>query len=189
MSIEARIGTIKFASSRGPNVALDNALTRPDTRDMSHSFAKRIAYNAWANATLYRELKSKRAPEAALRAFQHLLETELIWSSRMSGQGNPGIKLWEPVTAETRDEWFAQARRQLEQVAEAEGPSGFSRSYAYQNLSGQDFQGTVADTLEQVLTHSAHYRGEAAGLSNAAGIQMPDLDYIFWQRMGEPGVE
>lgn len=156
---------------------------------MNHSFAKRIAYNAWANAVLYNALKAKSAPEAALRAFQHVLETELIWSSRMRGQGNPGIKLWEAVPAETRDEWFAQARRQLEQVAEAEAPTGFSRTYAYQNLSGQGFEGTVADTLEQVLTHSAHYRGEAAGLSNAAGIQMPDLDYIFWQRMGEPAAE
>ena len=28
-----------------------------------------------------------------------------------------------------------------------------------------------------------------AGLSNAAGIQMPDLDYIFWQRSGEPAAD
>jgi len=156
---------------------------------MSHSFAKRIAYNAWANAVLYRDLIAKGAPEAALRAFQRVLEAELTWSSRILGKGNPGIKLWAPVPPGTRDQWVVSARRQLQEIAEAEAASGFSRSYAYQNLSGQPFEGTVADTLEQVLTHSAHYRGEAAGLSNAAGIQMPDLDYIFWQRMGEPAAE
>jgi uncharacterized damage-inducible protein DinB len=150
--------------------------------------AKRIAYNDWANATLYRDLKSKRAPERALRAFQHLLETELTWSNRILGLGNPTLKLWEPVPAETRDEWFATTRRQLQQIARNEAADDFSRSYTYQNYAGQPFQDTVADTLEQVLTHSAHYRGEAAGLSNAAGVQMPDLDYIFWQRAGEPGV-
>lgn len=156
---------------------------------MSVSLPKRIAYNAWANATLYRELKAKGAPETALRAFQHLLETELTWSGRILGRGNPPITLWEPVAPETRDEWFVTAREQLDQVAGAEISTDFARAYTYQTYAGQEFEGTVADTLEQVLTHSAHYRGEAAGLSNAAGIQMPDIDYIFWQRMGEPSAE
>ena len=158
-------------------------------RPMTHSFTKRIAYNAWANAILYRDLKAQGSPESALRAFQHVLETELIWSSRILGMGNPSIKLWEPVPPAMRDEWVVTARRQLDRIAQAEAGASFSRSYAYENLSGQPFEGSVADTLEQALTHSAQYRGESAGLSNAAGIQMPDLDYIFWQRMGEPAAE
>ncbi len=157
-----------------------------DTPRMSVSFTTRLAYNAWANTVLYRDLKAKGAPERALRAFQHLLETEITWSSRILGMGNPNIKLWEPVSPETRDEWFLTARRQLERVGVTESPSDFSRSYNYQNYAGKDFESTVADTLEQTLTHSAHYRGEAAGLSNADGIQMPDLDYILWLREGKP---
>jgi uncharacterized damage-inducible protein DinB len=178
------------AVRRRPSREASTAGTDPgDTRGMSVSLITRLAYNAWANAVLYRDLKAKGAPESALRAFQHLLETELTWSSRILGMGNPKIKLWEPVSPETRDEWFVAARRQLEQVAAAEGANGFSGSYRYQNYAGKEFEGTVADTLEQTLTHSAQYRGEAAGLSNAAGIQMPDLDYIIWQRMGEPAAE
>ncbi len=44
----------------------------------------------------------------------------------------------------------------------------------------------MEEVLEHMLIHSAQYRGEAAGLSNAAGTRMPDLDYIIWLRLGEP---
>ena len=37
-----------------------------------------------------------------------------------------------------------------------------------------------------MLMHSSQYRGEAAGVLNAAGRRVPDLDFAFWLRAGEP---
>jgi hypothetical protein len=71
-------------------------------------------------------------------------------------------------------------------VAANEFANEFGRSFQYRNYSGQPFEDAVSEVLEHTLLHSAQYRGEAAGLSNAAGIQMPDLDYIFWKRNGSP---
>jgi uncharacterized damage-inducible protein DinB len=153
---------------------------------MAGDLPDRLKYNNWANATLYRDLKAKRAPESAMRAFQHLLETELTWSCRILGMDNPDLKLWAPVSADTRDEWAATAREQMGRVAANEFADEFGRSFQYRNYSGQPFEDAVSEVLEHTLLHSAQYRGEAAGLSNAAGIQMPDLDYIFWKRNGSP---
>ena len=154
---------------------------------MSGSLEERLRYNNWANMTLYNALETNGAPDDAMRAFQHVLETELTWSSRILGLGNPKLKLWEPVSAETRAEWVNRARAQMARIAAEGPPGGFARTFAYENFSGKPFEDSVAETLEHTLLHSAQYRGEAAGFSNAAGVQMPDLDYIIWQRTGRPG--
>lgn len=64
--------------------------------------------------------------------------------------------------------------------------NGFERTFTYRNSTGREFVDTVGQVLEHMLVHSAQYRGEAAGLSNAAGNQMPDMDYIIWLRAGKP---
>ena len=156
---------------------------------MAGDLNDRLRYNDWANATLYGALKKQTAPESALRAFQHLLETELTWSCRILGMDNPDLKLWATVPAETREAWFVTARDQMRRVAANEYASEFGRSFQYRNYSGQPFEDAVEEVLEHTLIHSAQYRGEAAGLSNAAGVQMPDLDYIFWKRNGSPSAE
>ena len=145
---------------------------------MSGDLNDRLRYNNWANATLYANLTAKGAPESALRAFQHVLETELTWSSRILGLGNPKLTLWAQVPAEERDRWALTARQQMERVAAGESADGFTRTFQYRTYADQPFEDAVAEVLEHTLIHSAQYRGEAAGLSNAAGVQMPDLDYI-----------
>lgn len=154
---------------------------------MRGNLTDRLSYNNWANALLFRELSAKNAPEAAKRAMQHVLEAELTWSSRILGLGNPALKLWAPVGDEQREAWLLTARRQLEEVSAAESPHNFERTFRYQTYSGEEHEDSVAEVLEHTLIHSAQYRGEAAGLSNAAGVQAPDLDYIFWRRAGAPG--
>jgi uncharacterized damage-inducible protein DinB len=153
------------------------------------SLATRLRYNAWANDLLFRELVAKAAPEAAMRAFQHVLETEITWSCRILGMDNPPITLWKPVSAETRALWVRTARAQLDRVVAEGGPDPFSRTFRYRSYAGQEFEDAVAEVLEHTLLHSAQYRGEAAGLSNAAGVQMPDLDYIIWLRTGMPDAQ
>ena len=100
--------------------------------------------------------------------------------------GNPDLKLWAPVPASQRDEWARIARDQMDRVAAGESANGFTRVFKYQTYAGQPFEDAVAEVLEHTLIHSAQYRGEAAGLSNAARGQMPDLNYIFWKRSGRP---
>ncbi len=153
---------------------------------MSDSLAQRLRYNAWANDILYRELKAKDAPDGAIRAFQHALETEMTWSSRVLGREDANVPLWGSVSVTQCDEWLQTARRQLEQVVAAHEGDGYGRTFTYRNSTGREFENPVDEVLEHMLIHSAQYRGEAAGLSNAAGEQMPDLDYIFWIRNGTP---
>jgi len=154
---------------------------------MSDSLGERLRYNAWANDTLYRAMRAKDAPEASFRAFQHALETEMTWSGRILGRADANVPLWGGLSISQCDEWMFTARRQLEQAVAEHEPDGYVRTFTYRNSTGREFENPVAEVLEHMLIHSAQYRGEAAGLSNAAGVQMPDLDYIFWIRAGKPG--
>jgi uncharacterized damage-inducible protein DinB len=153
---------------------------------MIESLAQRLRYNAWANDTLFRAMRAKDAPAASFRAFQHILEAEMTWSNRILGLDRPNIPLWGPVSLSRCDDWLLTARRQLEQIVAGDAASGFERTFAYRNSTGREFQDSVGQVLEHLLIHSAQYRGEAAGLSNAAAAQMPDLDYIIWLRAGKP---
>lgn len=153
---------------------------------MSESLAQRLRYNAWANDILYREMTAKDASADSFRAFQHILEAEMTWSNRILGLERPNIPLWGPVSRAQCDEWLLAARRQLEQIVAAHAQDGFARTFTYRNSTGREFEDSVGPVLEHMLIHSAQYRGEAAGLSNAAGTLMPDLDYIIWLRTGQP---
>lgn len=153
---------------------------------MPESLARRLRYNAWANDTLYREMKAKDAPAASFRAFQHILEAELTWSNRILGLDRPNVPLWGLFSRVQCDAWLLTVRRQLEQIVLDHADNHFQRSFTYRNSSGREFRDPVGQVLEHMLIHSAQYRGEAAGLSNADGTQMPDLDYIIWLRLGEP---
>ncbi len=154
---------------------------------MSQSLVNRLRYNAWANDLLYSAMNSVGAPEASFRAFQHVLEAEITWSNRILGLDRPNVPLWGPFSTAQCEEWLVTARRQLEEVASREASNEFERIFAYRNSTGRQFEDPVGQVLEHMLLHSAQYRGEAAGLSNAAGARMPDLDYIIWLRLGEPG--
>jgi uncharacterized damage-inducible protein DinB len=154
---------------------------------MVESLERRLRYNAWANDTLYRALRTQDAPKASLRAFQHVLETEMTWSGRIIGRADANVPLWGAPSWERCDEWLTTARARLERVAAEHSPSGYSGTFTYRNSTGREFESAVAESLEHMLLHSAQYRGEASGFFNATGKQAPDVDYIFWIRDREPG--
>lgn len=156
---------------------------------MSESLGQRLRYNAWANAILWRAMRTKGAPDASFRAFQHVLETEMTWSSRIIGREGANVPLWGPLSIEQCELWLGTARQQLQAVATEHQADGYQRTFRYRNSTGQEFENPVGEVLEHMLLHSSQYRGEAAGLSNAAGVQMPDLDYIIWIRNGQPAAE
>jgi uncharacterized damage-inducible protein DinB len=143
-----------------------------------------VRYNAWANATMHTALSASSAPEAALRALQHVLETEVTWSGRILGREDAYIPQWQQLSREKIDTWLVQARRELGQVAA--DSDVLDRQFTYRNSAGKAFTDDIAVVLDHLLLHSAQYRGEAAGFANAAGVRVPDLDYIFWVRAGAP---
>jgi uncharacterized damage-inducible protein DinB len=57
-----------------------------------------------------------------------------------------------------------------------------SGDFEYRDLRGNPHTTRWHDVLQHVLVHSAQYRGEALGLVAAAGLPVPDIDYLFYVR-------
>jgi uncharacterized damage-inducible protein DinB len=147
-----------------------------------------IRWNTWATRQVHGTLRASGGePAKALAAFQHSLETEVVWLRRFENDTRPMLKLWQTASLETCDAYAAEAAERWKSfAAKLDGHTALERRFTYRNQSGREFTDRLADPLFHTLLHSSQYRGEAAGFLNAAGHTVADLDYILWLRVGAP---
>lgn len=144
-------------------------------------------WNIWANGLVFTALRANAGkPGPALGAFQHVLETELTWLRRIQADGD-AVPLWGEASLEHCDAWSTEANRRLRVLCERLDEAYLQTTFSYRNSRGESFTDRIEEPLLHCLLHSQQYRGEAAAALNAAGQRIPDFDYIFWLRQGEPG--
>ena len=137
-------------------------------------------WNDWANRTVFTVLESTNGePDRALRAFQHILETEITWLRRIVGHPEPNQVLWGDYSLARCAVWLTESRELIAGLTEGDLDTKFS----YRNSRGEAFTDTAREVLGHMFLHSSQYRGEAAGLLAEAGHTVPDIDLIFWQRL------
>ncbi|MCA9830720.1 MAG: hypothetical protein KC495_09640 [Dehalococcoidia bacterium] len=154
---------------------------------MAHPLERVCRWNRWANRQVLETLReSEGEPSKALAAYQHVLETELVWLRRFNDDPRPMIPLWGEVSLAQVEAWTAEAAALLAGRTAKLGDGGGAEEFRYRNSKGNEFVDVVEDSLMHMLLHSSQYRGEAAGFLNAAGHRAPDLDLMFWARRGEP---
>ncbi|OAI43542.1 hypothetical protein AYO38_10680 [bacterium SCGC AG-212-C10] len=150
---------------------------------MSEDLGRVLRWNVWANRQVLDTLRASNGePGNALAAFQHVFEAELTWLRRIAGYEPANVPLWGDCSLAQCEQWFEEAAERCRQQRTGDT----AREFSYRNSTGKEFRGPVIDALLQLLMHSSQYRGEASGFLNAAGHRVPDLDYIFWLRIGEP---
>jgi uncharacterized damage-inducible protein DinB len=141
-----------------------------------------IRSNQSGNQTVLDALRERGGqPQAALAAFQHVLETELRWTRRMHGDSTP-VPLWGPPSLEQCEQWLTDANAELDALAARLSEEELARTFSYQRSQGDAYTNTVGEALLHMLLHSAQYRGEAMGFLNAEDAQVPDTDFIFFLR-------
>jgi uncharacterized damage-inducible protein DinB len=153
---------------------------------MSESLQRRFRYSAWANETLAGALAHGEPPEKAVHAYGHVQETEIIWTRRILGRENPNVPLWGKPSLDQAAEWHVEASQAFALILAGLVDGTVGPAFSYKNSKGTAFTNNVEEILEHVLLHSAQYRGESAAFAIAAGMQVPDLDFIAWLREGEP---
>lgn len=156
--------------------------------DIAPKLQELLRWDSWANAQVLAVLVGAGGqPQPALAAFQHIFETEIVWLRRIDGDTRPMVPLWGQPSMDSVQAWVIEARdRSANLVAALADPAEADRPYSYKNSQQMEFTDSVGDTLMHMLMHSSQYRGEAAGILNANGTRVPDLDLIFWQRLGRP---
>ena len=82
--------------------------------------------------------------------------------------------------------WTVESAERMAEVGRSVDEAFLEKRFSYTNSRGQHFTDRLEEPLVHTFLHSQQYRGEAAGLLNAAGSRVPDFDFIFWLRQGEP---
>lgn len=139
-----------------------------------------IAWDRWANLAVFGPLQASGGePPKALAAFQHVLETDLVWLRWMDGDPDAWFDPWQTPSLDRCREWLNEADGRLARLSD-ELDSRIDASFDYRTpWAGRQSAG-IRDALTHLLMHSSQYRGEAAGFLNAAGNTVPDIDFMRW---------
>ena len=96
------------------------------------------------------------------------------------------MPLWGEPSLPLCEDWYARTLSH-HAALRAKLPDGFAAgTVTYQNSRGDLFSDPIEEILAHLFMHSSQYRGEAAGALNQTIHRVPDLDLLFWGRIGEP---
>jgi len=143
-------------------------------------------WDVWANGKVLGTLRASSGEAVeTLAAFQHVVATEVTWVRRIEGAADGWAELSAQPSLTTCEQWTVEASAALTRLA-ARSDEECAATFSYRNSSGREFTDSVARTMLHMLTHSAHYRGEASGFLNHCGHRVPNVDYMLWLRIGSP---
>jgi uncharacterized damage-inducible protein DinB len=154
---------------------------------LEQEYDRLARWDRWANHLVFEALRaSSGEPEKALAAFQHVLETEVNWLRRIEAAVEPNPPLWTGPSLDRCATYAAEAEERLTHLAVDLDDARLASTFSYRSSRGTAFTDTIAEALLHMFLHSMQYRGEAAAFLNEVGHRVPDMDFIFWRRAGEP---
>jgi uncharacterized damage-inducible protein DinB len=160
-----------------------------DLRDHLRLMAR---YNVWA----HRRLLAAAEPlsDAAYRAstglffgsvhgsLNHLLVSERIWHSRLTGQAS-GVTALDQIIEEDRQRLASAligfAEGWLDWI-DAEDDAALAGDFHYSNLKGQPFCLPRASVPLHVFNHATHHRGQISTALSQAGLEAPVMDLPYF---------
>lgn len=162
---------------------------------MQAYFLSLAGYNEWANKRLYNAVGSLDAAAIAaprigffpslLKTLNHLVVTDRIWLSRLTGIADPEMKALDQIVGDD----FADLWRQREAldlriktyVAEMP-PARFGETLVYKTMAGAPYETPVHFVLAHMFNHQTHHRGQAHGMLSGTDVPPPSLDMIVYLR-------
>ena len=138
----------------------------------------------WADNRLLEALEAAaEPPAAAIRLFDHILNAERIWLTRLEGRDSAHLPLW------TSPDGIGGMRDRIEAIHAdfARFLSGLDAAvldepFEYRNQSGTAFRSTMRDILLHVAMHGQYHRGQINLLLRGAGLEPVSVDYITFVR-------
>jgi len=139
-------------------------------------------YNNWANSLLLDTLKlnADLLPESCISLFSHIINAQLIWSSRINGI-TPDVSVWELHDLETCTELLQKSIDMLAKIADPETLD--SPMIKYTNSTGDHFETSRSDILIHVFNHGTYHRAQIAKEMKLYHIEPVNTDYIHYVRL------
>ncbi|HTO87269.1 MAG TPA: DinB family protein [Thermoanaerobaculia bacterium] len=152
---------------------------------MLEQLRRLFGYDIWANRETLASLEAAgpAVPAVAVKRMGHVLGTEWLWFSRLTGE-EKSMVVWPPLTvADCRRETGrleAAWREHLAGLTE----EALSRAVSYVNSKGEPWKSAAGDILMHTVMHSAYHRGQVASDLRTAGFEPAYTDFIHGVRKG-----
>jgi len=139
----------------------------------------------WADRRLYETLEAAgNPPAAAIRLFDHILNAERIWLTRLEGNDSSHLPVWtNPDSLAGMRDRIESLRAGYERFLSGLDDAALDAALEYRNQSGAPFRSTVRDILLHVALHGQYHRGQINRLLRGAGLEPINVDYITFDRM------
>jgi uncharacterized damage-inducible protein DinB len=145
---------------------------------------REYSYNAWANREALRSLqKARQIPERGTETLAHIIGSEHHWLRRL-GHESRYLPIWPALSLSQCHEHLHELLRAWASYLARLTSEALHHEVKYVTTPGQEQSNSVVDILGHVLLHSAHYRGQIAGLLARAQEKPAATDYIEWVQRG-----
>lgn len=138
----------------------------------------------WADQRLLARLEAAgRPPAPAIRLYDHILNAEQIWLTRLEGNDSSHLPVWtDPDSLAGMRERIETLRAGYERYLSALDEAALDAELEYRNQTGKAFRSTVRDILLHVVLHGQYHRGQINQLLRGSGLEPINVDYITFVR-------
>jgi uncharacterized damage-inducible protein DinB len=151
---------------------------------MMIDYPRLFAYDRWANEEVLRALKTIAAPpQRSTKLIAHIIGTQYVWHSRMTGTPNT-IAVWPEWDVRETEANSRAIADGWQEIAARAGEDFLEREFSYKNSKGEQWTSRNDDVLMHVIMHGAYHRGQIAADIRAHGFEPPYTDYVQAARAG-----
>ena len=138
----------------------------------------------WADQRLLGALEAAgQPPAAAIRLYDHILNSERIWLTRLEGLVSSHLSPWsDPDGLDGFRERVEALHADYDRFLSGLDDAALDAELDYRNQSGVPFCNTVRDILLHVALHGQYHRGQINQLLRGAGLEPINVDYITFVR-------
>jgi uncharacterized damage-inducible protein DinB len=138
----------------------------------------------WADRRLLETLEAAGdPPAAAIRLYDHILNAERVWLTRLEGKDSSRLPIWtSPDSLDGMRNRMEAIHADFTRYLSALDDAAADAELEYRNQTGAAFRNRVRDILLHVALHGQYHRGQINQLLRGSGFEPVNVDYITWDR-------
>lgn len=149
---------------------------------MENQLEKLWYYNKWANKLIIQDMmvNLEEVPASCLRLLSHIINTQLIWSSRINGDES-AVDVWDLHTLIDCLKYHNESSEKLKDYVL--DFNRYDRIIIYKNSKNLSFENLLEDILLHIFNHGTYHRAQIATEMRRNGLAPLNTDFITYKRL------
>lgn len=142
-----------------------------------------VEHSQWANRRLLEGLITYGTVNVQTkRVMAHIVQSELVWLTRLNGNDSTGIELWPRFELTDCVAISDSNKAAYESFLAKIQKDDLDQKISYCNQTGQQYDTAIRDILTHVALHSQYHRGQVNVLLREDGNEPVNVDMITYVR-------